>query len=246
MKQSQLDFAIQAKWINRLSRVEGYGNIMCPQSLFGVSKNFIAQTNWASHKPLTKKCKDDHLCHLLAAERKHFQSLAIICRKPHVASSICLRAKIFQNPEGTLWTHGIMSYVRRKLTSNGVKYSLGSWERGHRVTAKNLTVFTFLNTILIFILLLRKYTIIINQIVHYRKQKTHPLILFTTYVNLYRAWVFTSVVMKCSVLWDVKPYNWLTSPSICGTRRFIIMFTTVLHWSLSWETLIQSVPPHPI
>jgi hypothetical protein len=27
-----------------------------------------------------------------------------VARKPHVASSICLRAIIFQNPEGTLWT----------------------------------------------------------------------------------------------------------------------------------------------
>jgi hypothetical protein len=29
-------------------------------------------------------------------------------RKPHVASSICLRATIFQNPEWTLWTHCII------------------------------------------------------------------------------------------------------------------------------------------
>jgi hypothetical protein len=29
----------------------------------------------------------------------------MICPKPHVASSICLRATIFQNPEGTLRTH---------------------------------------------------------------------------------------------------------------------------------------------
>jgi hypothetical protein len=36
---------------------------------------------------------------------KNFQSFTVICRKPHVASSICLRATIFQNPEGTLWTH---------------------------------------------------------------------------------------------------------------------------------------------
>jgi hypothetical protein len=35
---------------------------------------------------------------------KHYQSFTMICRKPHVASSICLRATIFQNPEGTLWT----------------------------------------------------------------------------------------------------------------------------------------------
>jgi hypothetical protein len=30
----------------------------------------------------------------------------MIYRKPHMASSICLRATIFQNPEGTLWSHG--------------------------------------------------------------------------------------------------------------------------------------------
>jgi hypothetical protein len=29
----------------------------------------------------------------------------MICQKPHVDSSICLRATIFQKPEGTLWTH---------------------------------------------------------------------------------------------------------------------------------------------
>ena len=36
---------------------------------------------------------------------KNFQGFTVICRKPHVASSICLRPTIFQNPEGTLWTH---------------------------------------------------------------------------------------------------------------------------------------------
>jgi hypothetical protein len=41
--------------------------------------------------------------HLLAA-KKNVQSFTVICRKPHVASSIYLRATIFQNPEGTLWT----------------------------------------------------------------------------------------------------------------------------------------------
>jgi hypothetical protein len=33
----------------------------------------------------------------------------MICRKPHVAGSICLRANIFQNPEGILWTHCTLS-----------------------------------------------------------------------------------------------------------------------------------------
>jgi hypothetical protein len=36
---------------------------------------------------------------------KNFQSFTVICRKPHMASSICLRTTILQNPEGTLWTH---------------------------------------------------------------------------------------------------------------------------------------------
>jgi hypothetical protein len=38
---------------------------------------------------------------------KKIQSFTVICRKLHVANSICLRATIFQNPEGTLWTHCI-------------------------------------------------------------------------------------------------------------------------------------------
>jgi hypothetical protein len=39
---------------------------------------------------------------------KNFHSFAVICHKPHVATSICLRATIFQNPEWTLWTHCIL------------------------------------------------------------------------------------------------------------------------------------------
>jgi hypothetical protein len=41
----------------------------------------------------------------LLAPKENFQSFTMICRKPHVAISICLRATIFENPEGTLWTH---------------------------------------------------------------------------------------------------------------------------------------------
>jgi hypothetical protein len=43
---------------------------------------------------------------------ENFQSFAIIWRKPHVASSICLRATIFQNPEWTLWTHYIFLFTK--------------------------------------------------------------------------------------------------------------------------------------
>jgi hypothetical protein len=31
-----------------------------------------------------------------------------------------------------------------------------------------------------------------------------------------------------------------------GTRRFITVFTRILHWSLFWAKSIQSIPPHPI
>jgi hypothetical protein len=42
---------------------------------------------------------------------KNAQSFAVICCKPHVASSICLSAPIFQNPEWTLWTHCTFGHV---------------------------------------------------------------------------------------------------------------------------------------
>ena len=34
-------------------------------------------------------------------------------------------------------------------------------------------------------------------------------------------------------------------PAFYGTRRFITVFTTARHLSLSWATSIQSIPPHP-
>jgi hypothetical protein len=58
------------------------------------------------YKQLTEKRKHGRLCQSVAA-KKTFQSFTMICRKPHVAGSISLRATIFQNPEGTLWTRCI-------------------------------------------------------------------------------------------------------------------------------------------
>ena len=34
-------------------------------------------------------------------------------------------------------------------------------------------------------------------------------------------------------------------PAFYGTRRFITAFTSARHVSLSWASLIQSIPPHP-
>jgi hypothetical protein len=38
-----------------------------------------------------------------------------------VASSICLRATIFQNPEGTLWTLYFIISVEELVTSRGIR-----------------------------------------------------------------------------------------------------------------------------
>jgi len=35
-------------------------------------------------------------------------------------------------------------------------------------------------------------------------------------------------------------------PSSYGTQRFITVFTSVHHWSLSWARWIQSTPSQPI
>jgi hypothetical protein len=35
-------------------------------------------------------------------------------------------------------------------------------------------------------------------------------------------------------------------PTFCVTRRFIAVFTTALHWSLSWTRAIQSLSSYPI
>jgi hypothetical protein len=35
-------------------------------------------------------------------------------------------------------------------------------------------------------------------------------------------------------------------PIFYGTQRFLTVFTTALHWSLSWATSIQSLPPTPV
>jgi hypothetical protein len=35
-------------------------------------------------------------------------------------------------------------------------------------------------------------------------------------------------------------------PAFYGILRFITVFTRALHWSLSWTSLIQSIPLHPV
>jgi hypothetical protein len=61
-------------------------------------------------------------------QKKNFQSFAVICRKPHVASSIYLCATIFQNPEWTLWTNcKISKSGRKKGNIHKQKTEEGNW-----------------------------------------------------------------------------------------------------------------------
>jgi hypothetical protein len=59
---------------------------------------------------------------------QNFQSFTMICRKPHMASSICLSATIFQNPKGTLWTHCTTKQIGNlsDMTSNSTGKCLTS------------------------------------------------------------------------------------------------------------------------
>jgi hypothetical protein len=50
---------------------------------------------------------------------KYFQNFTMICRKPHMASSNYLRATIFQNPGGTLWTHCIDAHLLTSALAGG-------------------------------------------------------------------------------------------------------------------------------
>jgi hypothetical protein len=52
--------------------------------------------------------------------------------------------------------------------------------------------------------------------------------------------------------WSRVPLEKLTGfqlvkkfPAFCGTRRFITAFTSARHLSPSWDSLMQSIPPHP-
>jgi hypothetical protein len=53
--------------------------------------------------------------------------------------------------------------------------------------------------------------------------------------------------MQSSPSWEATTC-WITKnfSTFYGTCKFITMFTRALHWSLSWLTSIQTIPPHPI
>jgi len=77
------------------------------------------------------------------------------------------------------------------------------------------------------------------------------------YVSLFPWWRVISVIElqlfryvgKRSFHWFSQNQNQITQlvkkfPAIYGNRSFIILFTTVRHWSLSWARWIQPTTPH--
>jgi hypothetical protein len=56
------------------------------------------------------------------------------------------------------------------------------------------------------------------------------------------------VLTPCSWVLEKPPAAKLLRnlATLCGTRRFITVFTRALHWSLSWARWIQSIPLQPI
>jgi hypothetical protein len=71
------------------------------------------------------------------------------------------------------------------------------------------------------------------------KWKLNPLIICCLIIINYLLTPWSRVLpekLKCPKL--LKKF-----PAFYGTRRFITVFTTACHLSLSWATLIQSMPP---
>jgi hypothetical protein len=68
----------------------------------------------------------------------------MICRKPHVASSICLRATIFQNPNETLWTSCIFLFHGAPTSTTLHQGSRRSWIRDVVMTVSAVSLFNFL------------------------------------------------------------------------------------------------------
>jgi hypothetical protein len=60
--------------------------------------------------------------------------------------------------------------------------------------------------------------------------------------------ILTSHFMELRALLEKPPVVQLFKnvPALYGTRRFITVFTRALHWSLSWDRSIQSIPSHTI
>ena len=52
--------------------------------------------------------------------------------------------------------------------------------------------------------------------------------------------------MQQSPSWEATGFQLVKKfPAFYRTRRFITTFTSACHLSVSWDTLIQSIPPHP-
>jgi hypothetical protein len=79
----------------------------------------------------------------------------------------------------------------------------------------------------------------------------HPFILLFIFFNTWHTTSPKFIFIAHSWSWALlkKPpiVKLLKNfPEFYGTRRFITVFSRVLHWSLSWARSNQSIPSHPI
>jgi len=72
------------------------------------------------------------------------------------------------------------------------------------------------------------------------KKLVHTHIYIYMYIYLFTYSMVQSLLEKLTGLQLVKKF-----PAFHGTTRFITTLTSVRHLSLSWASLIQSIPPHP-
>jgi hypothetical protein len=75
----------------------------------------------------------------------------------------------------------------------------------------------------------------------------YPLIIFPKYLNLLFTTMFSIHSWSWALLGKPPIVQLLKNfPAFYGTRRFIIVFTRALHWSLFWARSIQPTPSHPV
>jgi hypothetical protein len=101
-----------------------------------------------------------------------------------------------------------------------------------------------------------------GSLIGYRKcttRKLEPKLFRNTYFHFLNmgTWLCLSLSRKQVVL-KRHSRNWgllekppivqllKNFPAFYGTRKFIMLLTRALHWSLSWARSIQSIPSHPI
>jgi hypothetical protein len=161
---------------------------------------------------------------------------------------ISLNRTIFENLIHTqpnspsLWNQTVHYFVARNPPLNPVLSRMNSFtEQVDVVTVLGRCLVWVLGEILVF--LTGFFVVVLSSIKFQDRTLAWPLPCRSFPTHL-------SSIVPTSNMWvytDVAVAQLLRNfPTFYGTRRFIIMFTRALHYSLSWARSIQSIPPHPV